>query len=125
MSDEILDELNQSFVAPQREFRGQKLAPYTEGSRLLLLQIRDDGDSSMYFIYSFLFVHILLEKDRKEAMRICWDKPAFRERLFEFISENKKSDLEEASAVVSSIIEEASRGQVEIVPDSGKPPGKA
>lgn len=119
MNDEILDELNQSFVVPQREFRGQKLAPYTEGSRLLLLQVRDDGDSSMYFIYSFIFVHILLEKNRKEAMKICWDKPAFRDRLFEFISENKKSDLPEASGLVSGIIEEASRGQVEIVPEKG------
>lgn len=123
MSDEILDELNQSFVAPPREFRGKKLAPYTEGSRLLLLQIRDDGDSSMYFVYSFIYVHMLLEKNRKEAMQLCWDKPAFRERLFEFISETPKSDLGDASALVSAIIEEASRGQVEIIPEKGEAQG--
>lgn len=120
MSDEILDELNASFVSPEREFKGRKLAPYTEGSRLLLLQIRDDGDSSLYFVYSFIFIHILLKENRKEAINLCWKKDEFRESLFDYISKYNNSDLAEASALVGQIIEEAGRGQVEVIAD-GKP----
>ena len=115
MSDEILDELNASFVSPEREFKGRKLAPYTEGSRLLLLQIRDDGDSSLYFVYSFIFIHILLKENRKEAINLCWKKDEFRERLFDYISKYNNSDLSEASALVGQIIEEAGRGQVAVI----------
>lgn len=117
MSDEILEELNASFVSPEREFKGRKLAPYTEGSRLLLLQIRDDGDSSLYFIYSFIFIHILLKENRKEAINVCWKKDEFREKLFDYIAKFNNSDLAEASSLVSSIIEEAGKGQVEIIPE--------
>jgi hypothetical protein len=123
MSNEILDELNGSFVSPEREFKGQKLAPYTEGSRLLLLQIRDDGDSSIYFIYSFLFIHIMLKKNRKEIINLVWDKTKFRETLFEFMSGLTSADLVEATALVSSVIEEASRGQVEVIGKGGDSSG--
>lgn len=122
MSDEILDELSATFVSPDREFKGKKLAPYTEGSRLLLLQIRDDGDSSLYFVYSFIFIHILLKDNRKDAINLCWKKDEFRERLFDYIAKFNNNDLAEASALVGKIIEEAGRGQVEIIPD-GKPRG--
>jgi len=117
MSDEILDELNASFVSPERQFKGKKLAPYTEGSRLLLLQIRDDGDSSLYFVYSFIFIHILLKENRKEAINLCWKKDDFRERLFDYISGYNNNDLAEASALVGQIIEEAGKGQVEVISD--------
>lgn len=120
MSDEILDELSATFVSPDREFKGKKLAPYTEGSRLLLLQIRDDGDSSLYFVYSFIFIHILLKENRKDAINLCWKKDDFRERLFDYIAKFNNNDLAEASALVGKIIEEAGKGQVEVIPD-GKP----
>lgn len=122
MSNEILDELNASFVSPEKEFKGKKLAPYTEGSRLLLLQVRDDGDSSLYFVYSFIFIHILLNENRKEAINLCWNKDAFRERLFDFISKYSDKDLPKASALVGGIIEEATKGQVDVISD-GKPSG--
>jgi hypothetical protein len=114
MSNEILDELNASFVYPEREFKGAKLAPYTEGSRLLLLQVRDDGDSSLYFVYSFIFIHVLLYKNRKEAISICWNKQEFRDRLFDYISGLNDGDLAKASELVSSIIEEAGKGRVSV-----------
>ena len=72
MSNEILEELNASFVAGERTFKGKPLAPYTEGSKLLLLQVRDDGDSSLYFVYSFVFVHILIKENRREVINLCW-----------------------------------------------------
>ncbi|NBW99772.1 hypothetical protein EBR03_09405 [bacterium] len=122
MSNEILDELNSSFVSPERTFKDKTLAPYTEGSRLLLLQIRDNGDSSIYFIYSFIFIHILLKENRKEAINLCWDKEKFRERLFDWISGHSESDLSKASSIVSQMIEEAIRGRVEII-SSGQTQG--
>ena len=68
MSISLEEELNSVFISPQKEFMGEKLAPYTEGSRLLLLQVRDDNDSSFYFIWSFIYVHILLAKNKKDAI---------------------------------------------------------
>ena len=117
MSNEILEELNASFVAGERIFKGKPLAPYTEGSKLLLLQVRDDGDSSLYFVYSFVFVHILIKENRREAINLCWGKDRFRERLFDWIAGFGQGDLAEASKIVSEIIEEAGKGQVEVLGD--------
>ena len=67
MSISLEDELNATFVSNEKEFMGEKLAPYTEGSRLLLLQVRDDNDSSIYFIWSFIYMHIQIAKGRKRG----------------------------------------------------------
>ena len=120
MSNEILDELNASFVSPDREFKGEKLAPYTEGSRLLLLQVRDDEDSPMYFIWSFLYLHILLAKNRKEAIKIAWNKEGFRESLLEWIEKKKDADRDAATLLVSQIIDEGNRGSVDVVSTPGQ-----
>lgn len=123
MSNEILDELNASFVSPEREFKGERLAPYTEGSRLLLLQVRDDGDSSVYFIWSFIYLHILLAKNRKEAIRLAWKKEDFRESLLDWISSKNESDRDTATTLVTAIIDEASKSSVEVIGGGGGGPG--
>jgi hypothetical protein len=120
MSNEILDELNASFVSPEKDYKGEVLAPYTEGSRLLLMQVRDDGDSSIYFIWSFLYLHILLAKNRKEAIKIAWNKDNFRESLMDWVSNKTEADRDLATSLVSKIIEESNRGQVEVVAGSGQ-----
>jgi hypothetical protein len=120
MSNEILDELNASFVSPEKDYKGEVLAPYTEGSRLLLMQVRDDGDSSIYFIWSFLYLHILLAKNRKEAIKIAWNKDNFRESLMDWVSNKTEADRDLATSLVSKIIEESNRGQVEVVADAGQ-----
>ena len=119
MSISLEEELNSSFVSPEREFMGEKLAPYTEGSRLLLLQIRDDEDSSIYFIWAFVYMHIELAKDRKEAIKLAWNKNLFREKLFLWADNKTQSDRDIATNLVSSIIEEASKGQIEVLPTPG------
>lgn len=119
MSNEILDELNSSFVSPEREFNGERLAPYTEGSRLLLLQVRDDGDSSVYFIWSFIYLHILLAKNRKEAIKLAWKRDDFRESLLDWISSKNEKDRDGATTLVTSIIEEASKSSVEVIGGGG------
>lgn len=122
MSNEILDELNASFVADERQFKGEPIAPYTEGSRLLLLQVRDEADSSIYFIWSFLYLHILLKKDRKEAIKLAWNKDLFREKIIDWIADKTEADRETATMLVSKIIEESTRGQVDVIPQPGASP---
>lgn len=120
MSNEILDELNASFVSPERDYKGEALAPYTEGSRLLLMQVRDDGDSSIYFIWSFLYLHIVLAKNRKEAIKLAWNKDNFRESLMDWVSSKTEADRDLATSLVSKIIEESNKGQVEVVAGIGQ-----
>ena len=82
MSEEnLLQELDQAFIEGERYFKDEKLAPYTEGSRLLMLQVRDDADSPIFFIYAFIYIHIMLAKDRKATIKLAWDREAFREKL--------------------------------------------
>lgn len=119
MSNEILDELNASFVSPEREFKGEKLAPYTEGSRLLLMQVRDDGDSSIYFIWSFVYLHILLAKNRKEAIKLAWNRDQFRETLMDWVSSKNEKDRDSATTLVSKIIDEANKSEIEVIGGSG------
>lgn len=54
MSEEnLIEELDNAFITPDRFFKDEKLAPYTEGSRLLMLQVRDENDSAIYFLQVF------------------------------------------------------------------------
>ena len=123
MNDILSEELNSAFVAPEKEFCGDTLAPYTEGSRLLLSQIREDSDSPMFFVWAFLFVHIQIKKNRKEAIKLCWDKDKFREAIFEWISTKTDNDREIGTELVGKILSEAEVGRVETV--GGSSLGKA
>jgi hypothetical protein len=126
MSD-ILDEaLNQSFINPSRVFDGKELAPYTEGSRLLLMQIRSDEDSSAYFVWAFIYLHILLKENRKEAISLAWNKDLFKERLLDWIGTKSETDREKATELCSQMVEEAARARVEVIPNPlESPEGKA
>jgi hypothetical protein len=127
MSEEaLLQELDNSLISPDRYFKNQKLAPYTEGSRLLMLQVRDDSDSAIYFVWSFIYLHILLAEDRKKAIRLAWDKDAFREKLMDWIAEMSEDDRTTASIMCSSILSEANKARVNVIPSAiAAPPGNA
>ena len=115
MSDILNEELNSAFIANERQFKGEAIAPYTEGSRLLLLQVRDEGDSSVFFVWSFLFMHIQLAKSKKEAIKLAWNKDLFREKVMDWVVDKNEHDRAEATNIVSAIIEESQKGQVEII----------
>lgn len=115
MNDILNDELNSVFVANERQYKGEAIAPYTEGSRLLLLQVRDDNDSSIYFIWAFLFLHIQLAKSRKEAIKLAWNKDLFREKLMDWVENKNEDDRSVATNLVSSIIEESQKGIVNAI----------
>jgi len=121
MSISLEEELNSAFISPQKEFMGEKLAPYTEGSRLLLLQVRDDNDSSIYFIWSFIYVHLLISKNKKDAIKLCWNKDLFREKIMEYIEGKTEADRDAATQIVSNILDEAQKGKVEAIPAPHQP----
>lgn len=127
MSEEnLIEELDNSFVTPDRYFKDEKLAPYTEGSRLLMLQVRDDNDSAIYFIWSFVLLHVLLAKDRKAAIKLAWDKDAFRDKLLTWAEGMNEQDRETASLMVSAILGEANKARVHVLPSAvPAPPGNA
>ncbi len=120
MNISLDEELNSAFIAPNKEYMGEPLANYTEGSRLLLMQVRDDADSSVYFIWSFMFIHIQLFKNRKEATKLAWDRDLFREKLFEYIDGKTEEDRAVAMKIVSAMIDDASRGRVDIIATPGQ-----
>ncbi len=124
MSEDLIQELDDVFVKPDRVFNKQKLAPYTEGSRLLMLQVRDDSDSAIYFVWSFIYLHILLAEDRKKTIRLAWDKDAFREKLMDWIAEMSEDDRTTASIMCSAILSEANKARVNVIPSAiAAPPG--
>jgi hypothetical protein len=127
MSEEaLLQELDNSLISPDRFFKDQRLAPYTEGSRLLMLQVRDDSDSAIYFVWSFIYLHILLAEDRKKTIRLAWDKDAFREKLMDWIAEMTEEDRNTASIMCSAILAEANKARVNVIPSAiAAPPGNA
>lgn len=118
MSNDILDELNATFVSKEVEFRGQPLASYTEGSRLLLLQVRDENDSPIWFIWAFLYLHILIKKNRKDAISLCWNKDKFREALLDWVADMSEVERENATEIVSKMIQDSAKTRVEVIPQS-------
>jgi hypothetical protein len=122
---QLESELNGAFVTADRMYKGEKLAPYTEGSRLLCLQVRDEADSPIWFVWSFLYMHLLLAQDRREAIRMAWDRDGFREKLLEWISDKTEQDRLAASNLVGSVLDEAAQARVEVIPAGGlqAPPG--
>jgi hypothetical protein len=115
MSDILNEELNSCFVSPSKEYKGETIAEYTEGSRLLMLQCKSDQDSSVYFVWAFLYLHILIAKNRKEAIKLAWDKDLFRERVLDWVIDKTQEDRELATNIVSTIIEEASKSRVSVI----------
>jgi hypothetical protein len=120
MSDILNDELNSAFIAGERQFKGETIAPYTEGSRLLLLQLRDEEDSSVFFIWAFLYIHIQLAKSKKEAIKLAWNKNLFREKVLDWIENKNDQDRAEAGKIVSAIIEESQNGQVQSIQNNSE-----
>jgi len=119
MSISLEEELNSAFISPEKEFMGEKLAPYTEGSRLLMLQVYDEADSPIFFVWSFVYMHIHLNKNRKEAIKMAWSKDLFRDKVLTWADSRTEMDREVATTLVSSIIADSNKGQVEVIPTAG------
>jgi hypothetical protein len=69
-------------------------------------------------------MHILLAKNRKSAIKLAWDKDAFRERVMEWSENITDQDRDEASLLVTSILNEANKARVNVIPSGvPQPPG--
>ena len=123
MNEILDDELNGSFVKPGRDYKGDAIAEYTEGSRLLMIQCKEPQDSSVYFVWAFLYIHILIAKNRKEAIKLAWTKDEFRDTLLGWIEDKTEDDRILATNIVSEMIEEASRAKVSVVSSGNVIPG--
>ena len=124
MNEILDDELNSAFISPEREFCGEKLAPYTEGSRLLLMQAKSEDDVPLFFVWAFLFIHIQLAKNKKEAIKLVWNRDNLREKVLDWASTKTSKEREEGTDLVAQILEESSRGAVESI-QKGIPSGNA
>jgi hypothetical protein len=123
MNEILDDELNGSFVKPCRDYKGDAIADYTEGSRLLMIQCKEPQDSSVYFVWAFLYIHILIAKNRKEAIKLAWNRDEFRDTLLGWIEDKTEADRILATNIVSEMIEEASRAKVSVVSSGNVIPG--
>ena len=123
MNISLDEELNSAFIANAKYYNSEKLADYTEGSRLLLLQVRSDEDTTMFFIWAFIFMHIQIAKNRDTAIELAWNKNLFRSRLLDWMENKNDEERSIASKLVETIIEEANKGEVTIVPSGATASG--
>ena len=123
MNISLDEELNSAFVANAKFYNGEKLADYTEGSRLLLLQVRSDEDTTMFFIWAFIFMHIQIAKNRQTAIELAWNKNLFRSRLLDWMENKNDEERSIASKLVETIVEESNKGEVTIVPSGATASG--
>jgi hypothetical protein len=123
MNISLDEELNSAFVANAKFYNGEKLADYTEGSRLLLLQVRSDEDTTMFFIWAFIFMHIQIAKNRDTAIELAWNKNLFRSRLLDWMENKNDEERSIASKLVETIVEESNKGEVAIVPSGATASG--
>lgn len=98
------------FALNQRSFKGQRLNKFTLGHRVILSQIREENDSTEFFVWSTVFS---LLKDKEEVVGLAWNKTRFRKAVIDWIDTLKESDFEEALGVVNSIYNEIAESRVE------------
>ena len=48
---------------------------------------------------------------------MAWNKDLFREKILDWVADKSSKDRDEATELVSQIIQEASKSRVEVVPD--------
>lgn len=101
-----------SFALNQRSFKGQRLNKFTLGHRIVLNQIREEGDSVEFFIWSTIFS---LVKDRQEIVDLAWNKTKFRSAVIDWVDTMKASDFEEAVSIVNSIYAELNETSAEVL----------
>jgi hypothetical protein len=89
-----------------------------------MLQVRDDADSPIFFIYAFIYIHIMLAKDRKATIKLAWDREAFREKLMGWSETMTETDRDGAAVLVSSILNQSNKARVHVIPSGvPQPPG--
>lgn len=108
--DQALNEsLNNSFVSSEKQFKGIKLNKFTLGLRVILNQIREEGDSTEFFVWSTLFCLIT---PRNQLIKLAWDKTKFREAVIDWSDSLVEQDFMDGVKLIDEIYAELADARV-------------
>jgi len=117
--EEILNKaLDKSFVINERMFKGNKVGKFTLGTRIVMNQIREEADTTEFFIWSSLYC---LTHPRSELVKLAWDKAKFREAVLNWSDEFNEADFIEGVKIVDEIFSEIAEARVQTNGGSDSP----
>lgn len=117
--DEVLAKnLDKTFALGERQFKGQKLNKFTLGHRIVLNQIREEQDSTEFFIWSTLFCLIT---PRQKLVELGWDKNKFRGAVLDWADNFVEEDFIEAVKIVEDVFKEITESKVTTKEGGGDP----
>lgn len=117
--DEVLTKnLDKTFALGERQFKGQKLNKFTLGHRIILNQIREEQDSTEFFIWSTLFCLIT---PRQKLVELGWDKNKFRGAVLDWADNFVEEDFIEAVKIVEDVFKEITDSKVVTKEGGGDP----
>lgn len=109
--EDILNKaLDKSFVINERMFKGKKVGKFTLGTRIVMNQIREEADTTEFFIWSSLYC---LTHPRSELVKLAWDKAKFREAVLNWSDDFNESDFIEGVKIVDEIFSEIAEARVQ------------
>jgi len=109
--EEILNKaLDKSFVINERMFNGNKVGKFTLGTRIVMNQIREEADTTEFFIWSSLYC---LTHPRSELVKLAWDKAKFREAVLNWSDDFNEADFIEGVKIVDEIFSEIAEARVQ------------
>lgn len=117
--DEVLAKnLDKTFALGERQFKGQKLNKFTLGHRIILNQVREEQDSTEFFIWSTLFC---LTTPREKLVELGWDKNKFRRAVLDWADKFVEEDFIEAVKIVEDVFKEITDSKVTTKEGGGDP----
>jgi hypothetical protein len=117
--DEILNKsLDKSFVINERSFKGSKLNKFSLGTRIIINQIREESDTTEFFIWSTLYC---LVQPRSELVKLAWDKAKFREAVLGWSDDFNEQDFIEGVKIVDEVFNELAEARVQTNGGGGSP----
>lgn len=117
--DEVLARnLDKTFALGERQFKGQKLNKFTLGHRIILNQVREEQDSTEFFIWGTLFC---LVTPRERLVELGWDKNKFRAAVLDWADKFVEEDFIEAVKIVEDVFKEITDSKVTTKEGGGDP----
>lgn len=117
--DEVLAKnLDKTFALGERQFKGQKLNKFTLGHRIILNQVREEQDSTEFFIWGTLFC---LVNQREKLVELGWDKNKFRKAVLDWADKFVEEDFIEAVKIVEDVFREITDSKVTTKEGGGDP----
>lgn len=117
--EEILGKnLDKTFALGERQFKGQKLNKFTLGHRIILNQVREEEDSTEFFIWSTLFCMVT---PREKLVDLGWNKAKFRGAVLDWADKFEEEDFVEAVKIVEDVFKEITDSKVTTKEGGGDP----